>query len=59
MTNDELMKQRRLIVTTFAVEAGKLMGFTAANYGVLKSELPIDDLLLALDKIRSHSHSHH
>lgn len=58
MSEDEL-QYRRAVVTSFALEAGKMLGYIIAHYPIISQELPIQDLFEALEKIRSHSHSKH
>ena len=51
----EYIKYRQAVITSFAMDAGKLLGKLGAHYDILSSEssLPIEDLLKALQTLKA------
>ena len=50
----DYVKYRQLVLVSFAIDAGKLLGFLGAHYELLASEgLPVAELVEALEKLRT------
>lgn len=50
----EYVKYRQLVVTSFAIDAGKLLGSLIAHYQILESEgFPVESLSRVLNELRS------
>ena len=53
MSHDQYLKYRKMVLISFAIEAGKLLGILNAHYELLQSEgLPIDELVRSLELLR-------
>ena len=53
------LKYRQAILVQFATEAGSLLGYLRGNYEIIAAEMPVGDLIKALDKLKTCIHKLH